>query len=167
MKNLITICLIISGLTARSQTIEKQVIGNLGGISSGGSYSVDCTVGETAVDTFSSGSILLYQGYHHPADTVNSTSVPEIKLMASAILFPNPTSANAILRISGASVSTNLLVQVYSLEGKLISTSKMVVNKSSRSETSIDLGSESAGVYLVRITDKNSLYTQSLRLTKQ
>lgn len=167
MKGLILISFLLGSISIKAQTIEKQVIGSLGGISSGGSYSVDCTVGETVVDTFSSGSILLYQGYHHPTDSLNSTSISEIKLTAQVVLFPNPTTANTTLRVSGASLSTNLSIQVYSLEGKLISTSKMTVNKAIHSETSIDLGSESAGVYLVRITDVNSLYTQSLRLVKQ
>jgi len=155
------------GYATLAQTIERQVIGSMGGISSGGNYSVDCTVGETVIDTFSSGSILLYQGYHHVNDSNKVASLKEIAWSASYQLFPNPTRNQATLRISGASVSTNLDVQVFSITGSIISTHKLNVNKSLQSELKIDVSSQSAGVYLIKVTNPNSNYSQSLRLVKQ
>ena len=167
MKTLLIIGLILGGFITQAQTIERQVIGSMGGIISGGNYSVDCTVGETVIDTFSSGSILLYQGYHHVNDSNKVASIKEITWSASYQLFPNPTRNQATLRISGASAATNLDVQVFSITGKLISTHKLNVNKSLQSELKIDVSNQSAGVYLIKVTDPNSNYSQSLRLIKQ
>ncbi|MGB1039668.1 MAG: T9SS type A sorting domain-containing protein [Flavobacteriales bacterium] len=167
MRTLLIIGLILGGLAAQAQTIERQVIGSLGGISSGGTYSVDCTVGETVIDTFSSGSILLYQGYHHVNDSNKVASIKEIPLVANYVLFPNPTLDKATLRIIGASKETNLTITVFSLTGKLISTQTLGVSSTNQSEAKLDISHQSAGVYFVKITDSNSTYSQSLRLVKQ
>ena len=167
MKILLIIGLILGGFATQAQTIEKQVIGSLGGISSGGNYSVDCTVGETVIDTFSSGSILLYQGYNHVNDSNKTISIKEIPLVVNYVIFPNPTSNDATLRITGASIETDLTISVYSITGRLISKQKLEVNKSIKSEAKIDLRSQSAGVYFVRISGPKSNYLQSIRLIKQ
>lgn len=168
MRTLLSLSLILISFYGQSQSIQKQVIGSLGGISSGGNYELNCTVGEAAIDTFSSGSILLYQGYHHVTDSNRNTSVKETtSLTINCLLYPNPTRGKATLKFTRAPSSTHLRIQVYTLAGKLISTSQVDVGNSSVTTSSIDVGKESAGVYFVRITDIQSNYSTSLRLIKQ
>lgn len=168
MKTIITVALVFGSLYGRTQSIEKQVIGSMGGISSGGSYQMDCTVGEAVIDTFSSGSILVYQGYHHAIDSHNNTSVGEIiTLQWDYLLFPNPTRNQATLRFSGVNSPAQLSVQVYSVAGKLISMHQVEVGHSFSSGVLIDLTNESSGVYFIKITEPKSKFTKSLRLVKQ
>ena len=167
MRALILFSLLTSVSFSYSQSIQKQVIGSLGGISSGGNYEVDCTVGEAVIDTFSSGSILLYQGFHHVNDTSRNTSIDKITAFKiDFLLYPNPTRDNATLKFTGGNFSTQLKVQVYTIAGKLVSTKEVEVGKSTTT-TNIDVGNQSAGVYFVRITDSESNFSKSLRLVKQ
>ena len=166
MKGIITLILTASSFYGYSQTIEKQVIGSMGGISSGGNIELDCTVGEAVVDTLSSGSILLYQGYHHANDSNRNTAIKEIPLSMNYVLYPNPTREKATLKISGVSIKSNLTIQVFSITGKLISTQDLEINNLTESSAQIDVGQESSGVYFIRITDTQSNYTHSLRLVK-
>lgn len=168
MRTLLSLSLILISFYGQAQSIQKQVIGSLGGISSGGSYLVNCTVGEAVIDTFSSGSILLYQGYHHVTDSNRNTSLKETTaLTINYLLYPNPTRGKATLKFTGASSPTRLEIQVYTLAGKLVSTEQVDIGNSSITTSNIDVGNESAGVYILRITDTQSNYSTSLRLVKQ
>ncbi|MGB1039672.1 MAG: T9SS type A sorting domain-containing protein [Flavobacteriales bacterium] len=168
MKYLSIISLLWFSVSSYSQSIQKQVIGSFGGISSGGNYEIDCTVGEAVIDTFSSGSILLYQGFHHATDSNRNTSLAKLTpLTLDFVLFPNPTSDKATLRLTGATKSAQLTIQVFTVAGKLVSTSALELATSATSEALIDIGNESAGVYFVRIADAKSGYSKSLRLVKQ
>lgn len=166
MKTILIVCLMLGGISSQSQTIQKQVIGSLGGISSGGSYSVDCTVGETVIDTFSSGSFVLYQGYHHANDSSNVSSLKEVILSVNYNLYPNPTANNSKLEIT-ANRATNCSVTLFSAEGRLIQNSLVDLNAGVQSVIELNISTQASGVYFVRITQDNNTPIKTLRLIKQ
>lgn len=82
------ITLFSAGLSAFGQSLERSVIANTGGSGSGAGISVDYTIGETLVQTFTGGSNILTQGFHQPAS--GNVSVENVTDVISYNVFPNP-----------------------------------------------------------------------------
>jgi type 1 fimbria pilin len=70
-------------------------------------------------------------------------------------LFPNPTNAELTINTS-SEINTDVIVEVYSADGKLIAAE----NKQQAKTITIDLSGNPVGVYFIRITanDKVSMH---------
>lgn len=165
MKNLIIISLLFCGYTTTAQSIERQVIGSTGGTATAGNVIVTSTVGEVAVATASTSSILLTQGYQQAADS-SLVSISEIEDIANMKLYPNPTTNSAKLEIT-ANFNSVAMVTVYASDGKLIRSNSLSLTSRVESTTQIDLSNQASGVYLIRITGKNNSFVKTMRLVKQ
>ena len=92
IKPLLAICLCLSVMSIRAQTLSPQVISATGAYSAVGSYSISYTVGElAAVQTFTAGSTILTQGFQQPNDIVNGL-LDIGAVNGSFILYPIPAT---------------------------------------------------------------------------
>lgn len=94
MKKLYFTLLAVAGAVsfAAAQSLSPQVISSTGGFSNnGGNGSLSYTVGEmTMVQTFSSGNVILTQGFQQPNDfTVGLLDVTKDEF-GSFVMYPNP-----------------------------------------------------------------------------
>ncbi|TND08640.1 MAG: hypothetical protein FD123_2144 [Bacteroidetes bacterium] len=90
-------------------------------------------------------------------DPTLQTSVPEYETAAGFTLYPNPASGEVFVSTTGASEQIDVLDMV----GRTVSSVK-----TSNRNTRLDLAHLSAGVYLVRVKQGNSIQTQKLTITR-
>lgn len=166
MKYILIILAIIGSSSLFAQSIERQVLGSTGGTATAGSVIVTSTVGEMAVTTGTSTSIILTEGFQQ-SNSTSSISIEELEIIADYKLFPNPTTDMATLIITANDINTKATVQLYSLAGQLISTQLLNLTSGAESKLKLDVSNQAAGAYFVRITDSNSSLSKSMRLIKQ
>lgn len=138
--------LVIAACAADGQSLSPQVISSGGGYYSAGSSSLSSTTGEmTMVATFSSGSVVVTQGFQQPEDLgVGLTELPD----AGGVSFgPNPTTGRVNLFFKSTDAE-EMLISVFDLKGSLITSIKTEKNESSNFIT-FDLSMLPAGDYLL------------------
>ena len=165
MKKIILIIAITGSSSLFAQNIERQVIGSTGGTASSGTIIVTSTVGETAITTETSSSLILTQGFQQA--NASSTSIEEITAKANYSLFPNPTTDIATLKITAENLNSSATVKIFSIAGKLISTQSLSLSSGVESTLQLDISNRAAGAYIVRITDSSSNLSKTRRLIKQ
>lgn len=143
MKNCLAISLVFfATFTLNAQSIERQVIGSVGG-SFNGTVQIDWTVGEVAVATATSGSVILTQGFQQPPPIPNA--VKTVNQLKGVSAFPNPTIGEVKLRAMG--LTGNAIIQVHDATGKLIYSSTW----NTLTESNINLSNNASGLYTVSV----------------
>ena len=165
MKSLITLIIAMISLSLSAQTIERQVIGSTGGTATGGGIVMTSTLGEVAVSTSSTASIVQTQGYQQAIDS-NSVSIAEIENTAKMKLYPNPTTNSAKLEIT-ANFNSATTIAVYSIDGKLISSNSLALTSGIESSIQIDVSNQASGIYMIRIIGEDNSFLETMRLVKQ
>jgi hypothetical protein len=155
--------MVLGALTVKAQSIERSVIGSTGNTSSGGGLTLTATIGEAAVDTYSTGSFTLTQGYQQ-ADN-SSSSVDEITVDVNYKLYPNPTDGQANLELETLNSSLEGSVFVYSVDGRLVYSK--VINIFEKGNVTLNLENEEAGIYFIKIMNVESEVLETIKLIKE
>jgi hypothetical protein len=154
MKKILLLFSIVFTSTAIAQTISPVVISSAGTTFNDGTSQLDWTLGEPATATFSSGSNLLTQGFHQP--NLMITSINNIE-NTSVSVYPNPTLTFLNVQLS---TFENTVIELYSIEGKLLATQLATNNN-----VQIDMTNYSAGNYLLRVNTAKGK-TSSYKISK-
>ena len=165
MKTVLTLILTTITINLSAQSIERQVIGSTGGTATTGSIIVTSTIGEVAVSTSSTASIIQTQGYQQAADS-SSVSIAEIENIAKMRLYPNPTTNSAKLEIT-SNFNSATTIAVYSMDGKLISSNSLALQSGIESSIQLDVSSQASGIYMIRIIGEDKSFLETMRLVKQ
>ena len=165
MKYLFTFFMAVVAITINAQSLERQVIGTAGGTFVGNSLLVTSTVGESVVKTFTTGTVLLTQGYQQAES--NSTTIEEVEVTANYKLFPNPTVGNATLELVTKNTDADVSIIIYTVDGKLIYSKSLTLYSDIKSSVQIDLSNQANGVYYINILDSKSELSEVIQLLKQ
>lgn len=138
---------IIATESGNAQTVAPDVISTSGTSFSNGAGQLDWTLGEPVISNFSVGSNVLTQGFHQPNLVITSVNDPQLNF--SLNIFPNP--AIDILHLKFDELKEQVIVELYSSEGKLIQLQKV-----NSSEMEIDMSKLSPGTYLLSV--KSSIF---------
>lgn len=134
-------------------------------VSSGGEtqnvpgYEVSWTIGEPVIETISSGTNTLTQGFHQSKLLVTPVSellLPEITIR----VFPNPTSDFVTVQFN--KIMENSLLSLFDLSGK-----KLENRQIASTLTQVDLKRYPNGSYILNLTQKNNQLIQSFKIVKQ
>ena len=143
---------IVSGLSA--QTIDRQLIGNAGGSLSAGNIELSYSVGEAVIQSFTTGSIIVSQGFQQPNSGAGSnTSVSDFSLDDQFSFYPNPVNSTLFLKFKSGSDNLDLAIRVYDLKGVLILQQNEIMNQGAQRIIELNLGRLSTGNYFLQITD--------------
>ncbi len=164
MKKILTSLLAIAAITINAQSIEKQVIGSSGGTFSNATLEITSTTGESTIETFVSGTIILTQGYQQ-AEVV-TTSIEELEITANYKLYPNPTVGNATLELETQNADTQVSILIYSIDGKQIYSKSVGLLSGVKSIVSFDLSNQANGVYYINILNSKSELSEVIQLVK-
>ncbi len=110
--------ILFSGLifSAQAQTLSPTVISTSGGFTLTGGYSLSSTTGEmTMVETFSSGSSILTQGFQQPSDF--NVAIPELPTENNITIFPNPNNGSCQLLLNSIG-RADIIIRLYDALGK-------------------------------------------------
>lgn len=166
MKKLLFLFPLLCSTFLYAQSIERSVIGAYGASGSNGSIEVDMTVGEVAVTTGQSGTLIVTQGFHQPDDGITGIEEP-LSLLVDYSLYPNPTTDKLYLELA-AENNTELLVEIVDVRGRntpLEAVSLMVSGQVSTTEW--DTSRLAEGMYMVVIKNSTGEINGSLRFQKR
>lgn len=152
--------------TVCAQSIERSVIGAYGGSGTAGTIEVDMTVGEVAITTGETGTMVVTQGFHQPDDGITSIDKP-LGISVQYSLYPNPTTDKLYLELS-AERSTEVQVEIIDARGRntpLEAVSVMVSGQVSALEWDTDRLAE--GMYLVVVKNAQGEISGSIRFQKR
>ena len=164
MKNLLLLLALIATTTLMAQVqLERQVVSSGGQSTSSGNLHLEYTIGEPAVATLSSATLILTQGFQQPTQKPVGIEVPEWNADIKA--FPNPTADAIILEVS-ASDRLDLLIELFDMQGRQVPGTGIRMNVDGTATTTIDFSGMAAGQYLVRLHDKNSNLHRTITVQK-
>ena len=139
MKRLLLFSVLITGLSASSQSVIQSVnSGSL--ISSGSSVSVGEIVVVPENQTQSSSGIIGIL-------TQTQLEVPELELSDKITVYPNPTTS--FIYFQTESNLVNEKISIFNVSGQL------VAQKQITGDNALDLSELSNGIYLIQFTNKN------------
>jgi hypothetical protein len=142
------------GLESNSQSLTQQIVASAGSSQT----TLQWTVGELVVATFTNANYTLTQGFHQ-----NNIKVTAIEtLMSSNIsfrVFPNPTSD--FVTIQADKELPDAQIELYNIKGELIS--KKLLNTNSQ----IDFTALSSGTYLLKVVSAMNKINSTYRIVKQ
>lgn len=151
MKKLIfTMAFFVAVMVCFSQTLERQVISSAGSFSTAGGISLSATVGEVAVTTLISGSVVLTQGFQQP-NPEDLTAVPEEqKINLTYKIYPNPTSDKLVVELT-VDKPAELIIQVYDMSGKDVILITKTIKVTGSVNELVDMSTLATGNYLVKL----------------
>jgi len=142
-----------------SQSLEQFVIGTSGADFSSSNVQLSWTLGETVINTFSTGNQQLTQGFHQTQLQVSSVDKTEDPGF-SAIVFPNPSHEIIIIQIE--SVQELFEYVIYDVLGRALHHENVLDNQN----TSINLNNLAAGNYLLKIISKDTNTFRTFKIQK-
>ena len=152
---LFTLCFILFTSLAIAQSLTPQVVSSSGGFFSNTSGMLSFTIGEmTAIETFTSASNILTQGFQQPWDF--STSLPEyIDQDLSFAIYPNPSDGNFNV-VTGAEADDKIILKITDMLGKEIFRREFF-QQNSLNIIPLNLYDMATGIYMAAITIKEKI----------
>ncbi|MEO0472182.1 MAG: T9SS type A sorting domain-containing protein [Bacteroidota bacterium] len=142
-----------------AQTLSRQVIGSVGSANPQLSY----TLGEAVVQTASSGSFTLTQGFHQPEET--SVGIDrELAANVDYKLYPNPTRDQLNLELS-SDKALDILVSIVDIRGRQVHAPQRMLVQGTALQ-SFDVSRIAAGYYLLRIMTKQGDSVHTLKFER-
>ncbi|MBL7712764.1 MAG: T9SS type A sorting domain-containing protein [Chitinophagaceae bacterium] len=164
MKKIFFLAAVMGGsLAAGAQSADRQVLGSGGSSFENTSVQVDYTVGETVIQSGSSGSYTISQGFQQ--NNANTTAISEKQLNVDFVLYPNPAQDHVTLSLSAAS-SFGVQLSLSDIAGKVWFTDTKEEQVSGSYKRDIPLSGLAGGVYFINLYTDNVLY-KSIRFVKQ
>lgn len=120
---------------------------------------ISWTVGEPVIETFSSSSNILTQGFHQSKLIVTAIDAPGVRIPELSV-FPNPTSDFLIIHFDAEIPEFNY--SLFDLSGKVIR-----LKSATETDTRIDVSSLATGTYLLQIDSKTTNQKQSFKIIKK
>jgi hypothetical protein len=148
--------IVFSSLQGWSQpSIERWVIGSMGGNYTSGSWVMDYTLGETMVTTVSNAGNILTQGFHQPAGlTVSVNEHPASNLQVS--IYPNPSTD--VLNISISNIQEDKTVlELYDLVGQRLGFKEFNTAGNQTVTCTFEMQQFATGAYFLRIVAGKSI----------
>ncbi len=167
MRYLITIITFFLALNINAQQIEKQVISSTGNDVSAGGLQISQTVGEVAVETYTSGSFILGQGFQQVEEIDKDTTIAikEIDMIVNYNLYPNPT--NDVINIElELNANASLQITLVNVQGKIISQKTLALKKDKQSVIQFNLDNESKGIYFLQFQDREGTISKVVAFNK-
>ena len=166
MKNIIIIITFFLALSLNAQQIEKQVISSTGNDVSAGGIQISQTVGETVVETFTSGSFILGQGFQQVEEINDSTiAIEEIDIIVNYNLYPNPT--NDIINVElELNANSNMNLILVNTQGQIIQNKEIEVLSGEVYKVQFSLQNYSNGIYFLKFYDTKGNVSKVLEINK-
>jgi hypothetical protein len=160
MKKLLLLLFISNSVSA--QTLTQQVNASGGGYYTQINGSMQFTIGEPLIETYSITTATLTQGFEQGSYVALAITELPVTPAISVDLFPNPTNGIFNLFIK-SEVNSIYTVKVMDAEGKLILNKEI----NNRQQETIDITAYSSSMYFVVITDADKKYLKTYKIIKQ
>jgi len=147
-KSLFLLLTVYLNLAANAQSISPQVIASGGDFFANSSNSISWTLGETVVETFKVGNVILTQGFQQPF--YHLTSIDESLSPHKNQIAVYPVPSTNLLNINfNNKIETPVIIELFDFHGR------MVISKSvdfPLTSTELNLMPVLAGLYMLKIS---------------
>lgn len=137
----------------------QQVISSAGETKQITGYEISWTLGEPMIETFTSGSAILTQGFHQSKLIVTAINEPGV-LLTDLQVYPNPTSDFVTIRFDSETAEKQY--SLLDMTGK-----RIYIHQFTEMETKVDMSSLSSGTYLLQVGTKKTNLIQSFKIIKK
>jgi hypothetical protein len=159
MKKPSTLFLVLLLLLLFSKSRAQEVISSAGATHSSASLQLSWTVGEPVVETFSTGSTILTQGFHQSKLVI--TAIDPIPLAGFELeVYPNPTSGEVNIKVNNGNIS-NLRFSLFTSQGEQIHQQNF-----SNQVRRINLELLAPGYYMLKIMSDTDKPVQTFKIVK-
>lgn len=151
---LCTLAILLSfNFVTKSQSVEISLISSAGGEFSAANTNLIFTVGDLAIETFSTDDLYLTQGFlqtYDDATGIYNGAFQDLNLS----VYPNPTINHVFIEFESSTtdiITKNIELTIFDINGKLINQVSLTefINK-------IDLTMYHSGTYILKITDNKN-----------
>lgn len=150
--------LVIISITG-SVVTGQEVISSAGNSQTASEIEVSWTLGEVVIETHSSGSSILTQGFHQTKLTV--THVPGGQYAEIDVdVFPNPT--HDIIIVQFDKLLTNTGYSLFDITGKVLEKKLITANR-----THVHLNDYAPGLYILKLTKEENQLLQTFQILKE
>ena len=146
----------------KAQQISTSVIATAGHVNKTNSYSLIWTLGEVVIETDTSTTNQLTQGFQQPEYLYVSIN-NEIGKPLSIETFPNPTKGKINFRIKSSDIN-KLKIDIFDITGKKVINKNISITDGGTS--SIDIGTLTPNVYFLRIYLPNGSLFETVKIIK-
>ena len=135
-----------------AQSMERQVIASGGAVQSATGVELSSTVGEAATSSFSSGTVILNQGFQQ-GDSL-TTGLAENNIQVDYKIYPNPTANQVNLNLT-SDKDLEGIVTLTTIEGKQVFSKQINLTAGQAFKANYSLQNLSQGIYLLSIRGSN------------
>lgn len=146
---------------SHAQTISHHVLGSSSGMHQSQESSLDWTIGEFAVATFSDHNALITEGFHQPRLSVTPISASDLEAILDISVYPNPFTD--IIHIKFNELVTDGLAVLHDIRGREVM--KTVMDSDDR-VSSLDLQNLATASYILTVTSNEKQIQRSFRIVK-
>ena len=145
-----------------SQIITQEIYAVGGDYFSQINGSLDWTMGEFMIDTYTNGSNFLTQGFHQGSEEA-VISIVEVFQNTTYKAYPNPTTGELTIAVSGlTNENVNREVQILDIAGKILKKETWQHTNTIK----LDLSEYATGYYLIRVLGSGSQKPQLYKIQK-
>lgn len=144
------------------QSISSSVVASGGGSAEAGGISLSWTIGELAIETFTSADLILTQGFQQGYYEITSVNDP----LAESInleIYPNPATDFINIEIKNTEAKS-IRIELYSIDGKLITNEQWI---NSGTPYKFQINQYSANQYILKVIDLETKNTSTFKIIKR
>ncbi|MFI5196804.1 MAG: T9SS type A sorting domain-containing protein, partial [Chitinophagales bacterium] len=155
----------LTAIGLQAQTLERQVIGSAGAYQTAAWGSLSTTAGENVINTFTTSSFILTQGFQQPmiGDLI-VYDVPSNNM--SVKVYPNPAGDVINVEINTDNANKHYSVTLVDLPGQLLKLPYRDLSSGMNTSLTFDLRPIAAGPYLILISDERNVRVKTIKFTK-
>lgn len=144
------------------QSISSSVIASGGGSYEAGGISLSWTIGELAVETFTTSNLILTQGFQQGYYEITSVNDPLVKSIDLEI-YPNPAIDFINIEIKNTEVKS-VRLELYNIDGALITNEQW---ENTGAPYKVQLNRFSANQYILKVIDLDTKNLSTFKIIKR
>jgi len=155
---------IVFAIAGFGQSLSPTVFASAGGTNTVKEVTLDWTLGEIAVETYSSSQQLFTQGFHQPLVIIQRPASIVSSLLSGykVSIFPNPVSSVINVQIASP-VDGKINITLREMNGRAVYSQPAM---SGNNTVKIDISSYTTGVYLLTLINSSGSVIGSYKIIK-
>jgi hypothetical protein len=161
-KILLLLLLSCPGANLFSQELSHQVLVPIAGVTSTGSVNYSQTIGETAVEIFTSLDFVLTQGFQQPGMKLTNETPPP---GTGVNIYPNPVADYLTFELFGDAART-FRIDILNMTGTVVYTKNIKFTDKFWYKEPVYVDFLVMGLYLIRITSEDRIINRTFKIEK-
>lgn len=164
---LLTLFLPVALPLSAQVSLERQVIGSLGQMSSSSSIQLSATAGESLVTTLVDNNVILLQGFQQPEPEDLTTTEYVSELLDDLSVYPNPANGNFWVKVTTQHTLISMSLRAVDITGRTVLELPHVRLATGQQALPVAADNWPSGLYLIRLRSSSGQLLGSTKLMIQ